>query len=337
MMTADVPALPAAIAALPDAQLAAIAAGEVQPAGVLHWQRRARALRPVVCGCALALHHWEPPPEAPRLDAAPVLLLHGGSGSWTHWVRSLRALTAAGHSVWALDLPGFGDSATVPGAADVDALLPVLATFLRDVLVGELTRRPVQILGFSLGAMTAAMLAAHMTQTLHGASASASAALAQFPVTHMVLSGPPGMGLRPRPAFQLQAWRHLDDPRAQLARHVFNLGELMLADPAHITPDTLALHVANVRRDRLPRRRLSHTDVLLRALAHAPCPVTALFGEHDRLYPRMLDQVQQRLHAATAQFRAMHRIAGAGHWVQHEAPQAFSAALLPLLADAGRT
>ena len=45
---------------------------------------------------------------------APLLLLHGGSGSWTHWLRNIDALVASGRRVLVPDLPGFGDSAA-PG------------------------------------------------------------------------------------------------------------------------------------------------------------------------------------------------------------------------------
>ena len=42
-----------------------------------------------------------------------VLLVHGGAGSWRHWVRNLAALTV-GYTVIAPDLPGLGDSARAP-------------------------------------------------------------------------------------------------------------------------------------------------------------------------------------------------------------------------------
>ncbi|MCD6078130.1 MAG: alpha/beta hydrolase fold protein, partial [Ramlibacter sp.] len=42
---------------------------------------------------------------------APLVLLHGGSGSWTHWIRNVEALAVAGRRVLVPDLPGFGDSA----------------------------------------------------------------------------------------------------------------------------------------------------------------------------------------------------------------------------------
>jgi alpha-beta hydrolase superfamily lysophospholipase len=49
-------------------------------------------------------HAWGP-------DNAPTfVLLHGGSGSWTHWIRNIEPLVAEGYRVLAVDLPGFGDS-----------------------------------------------------------------------------------------------------------------------------------------------------------------------------------------------------------------------------------
>ena len=43
----------------------------------------------------------------------PVVLLHGGSGSWTHWIKTIPEL-AEQYEVWAPDLPGLGDSAMPP-------------------------------------------------------------------------------------------------------------------------------------------------------------------------------------------------------------------------------
>ena len=43
----------------------------------------------------------------------PLVLLHGGAGSWKHWVKNIDVL-AAGREVWAADLPGMGESADPP-------------------------------------------------------------------------------------------------------------------------------------------------------------------------------------------------------------------------------
>src|SRR5690606_37875478 len=42
-------------------------------------------------------------------SGAPVVLCHGGSGSWTHWIRTIPTLRHH-YEVWVPDLPGLGDS-----------------------------------------------------------------------------------------------------------------------------------------------------------------------------------------------------------------------------------
>ncbi|WP_128422763.1 alpha/beta fold hydrolase, partial [Delftia tsuruhatensis] len=58
-----------------------------------------------------------------RAGVLPVVMLHGGSGSWTHWLRCMDALLAQGRQLWIPDLPGFGDSDGVPGGQDADTLV----------------------------------------------------------------------------------------------------------------------------------------------------------------------------------------------------------------------
>ena len=56
----------------------------------------------------LQFRYWPGPEKAPVL-----LLVHGGSGSWTHWVKNIVSLQRAYH-LWAIDLPGLGESDTLP-------------------------------------------------------------------------------------------------------------------------------------------------------------------------------------------------------------------------------
>ncbi len=288
--------------------IAAIAAGQQQSREVLHWQASASRLAHPHAGGHTTVHHWTP---AHPNSLAPLVLFHGGSGSWTHWVRSIGPLLEAGHDVWAVDLPGFGDSDVPPGVQDADGMLPVLADLLQTLF----PLQAVRLLGFSFGGMTAGMLTASYPHL----------------VKQLVLVGAPGMGLRSKQPFRLKGWRHLEDPREQLLHHIYNLGALMLQDHSRIDRDTVALHVANVRRDRLPRRRISSTDILLRSLAQVECPVAAIYGACDALYPDDLDTVEALLATHTRHWQGMQRIAGTGHWVQYEQPAAFHAALLPLL------
>ena len=89
-------------------------------------------------------------------DGFPVVLLHGGSGSWTHWLRNIAALVDAGHLVCVPDLPGFGSSAKPPGGDDADSIVEPLVCGLHEVL----SVSAFDLVGFSFGSLVAGLLAA---------------------------------------------------------------------------------------------------------------------------------------------------------------------------------
>lgn len=252
-------------------------------------------------------HVW----GAAHPGTAPLVLLHGGSGSWTHWVRNIDPLVAAGRQVWVPDLPGFGASAMPEKGTDADAMVAPLHAGLQQLVQGQ----PVDLVGFSFGGMAAGLLLAAHPQ------------LAQ----RLVLVGAPAMGVVPERQFELKAWRHLADPAQQLQVHRHNLAALMLHDPQQIDGLALDLHVANMQHDRMPRRRLSATDVLARSLPHVPCPVHVIYGRHDALYRQYIARLQAAYAAVVPDLRGFTLIEGAGHWVQFEQPEAFDAALLAAL------
>ena len=279
------------------------------PAQVLGLQRQARR-EATPCGAGdLVWHVW----GAPRGDQPPLVLLHGGSGSWTHWVRNIEGLVAAGRELWIPDLPGFGDSASPAAGGDADALVEPLAQGLL-ALFGA---RACDLVGFSFGGLTAGLLLA------------AHPGLAR----QLVLVGAPAMGVVPQRQFALKAWRHLPEA-GQLAAHRYNLAALMFRDAAQIDAHdglALGLHVQNVLRDRMPRRRLAHTDALARALPRVGCPVHAIYGRADALYKEWIVALEGAYAAAAPDFRGMTLIEDTGHWVQFERPEVFEQALLAAL------
>ena len=243
-------------------------------------------------------------------EGEPVLLLHGGAGSWTHWVRNIGALAARGLQVIVPDIPGFGDSARPPGAQDADDLLPTLEDGLQQV-VGA---RAVAAVGFSFGGLTATLWAA--------------ARPARF--AHVVLVGAPALSDERLAPLPLRPWHGLDEA-ATRAAHRHNLRVLMLAHDASIDELAVAIHGANVSRDRLRRRRLMLTDVVARTLPTLRCTVSGIWGGLDVLYRAGRLQLVHDVLGRAPGFRRVVVLPDAGHWVAYEAASAFDAELAALL------
>ena len=162
-------------------------------------------------------HAWGP------IASPTLVLLHGGSGSWTHWLRSIAVLRDAGWRVLVPDLPGFGDSDLPAGCTDVDHLPAHLHVGLQQLQGARLCAGLVSVAGFSFGGMAGALWLAEHPQD----------------AVQLVLVGAPGMGLTVPERVPLKGWRHLPTPEAQDAVHRHNLMALMLKHPESL--DALAL------------------------------------------------------------------------------------------------
>jgi pimeloyl-ACP methyl ester carboxylesterase len=256
----------------------------------------------VHAGARTVWHRWG------DRSSEPVVLLHGGSGSWTHWLLNIEALVQAGRQVLAPDMPGFGDSDKPPGARDADDLVAPLASGLAQLL----DARDFDLVGFSFGGLVGGLMASSGPAP-----------------RRLVIVGAPLLGVGVRPV-RLREWRHLD-AQAAIEVHRSNLAALMVHRPQAVTPLAIALHQAHVPLDRLRRRAMARTDTLARTLTTVTCPVVAIYGQHDVLYRDQLEAVEATLDALPT-LRGRTAIPDAGHWVQFEAPQAFDLALARALA-----
>ncbi|MGV3572627.1 MAG: alpha/beta fold hydrolase [Ramlibacter sp.] len=242
-------------------------------------------------------------------EGPPVVLLHGGSGSWTHWLRNIPALVAAGRTVWAPDLPGFGESASPPGGEDGDAIVePLLAG------LGQRVPGPFDLVAFSFGTLVATLAAARAPR-----------------VRRLVLAGAPVLPLDSGKGVEMAPWRHLATQEERDAVHARNLRAMMLHRPESITPLAIAVHAANVPQDRMRRRRLVTTRLLADTLARLRCPLWLLYGQEDVLYRGRWSELEAELRALPT-LRETVFLPDAGHWVQFEEPAAFDAHVLRMLA-----
>jgi pimeloyl-ACP methyl ester carboxylesterase len=250
-------------------------------------------------------HEWGQ--EALEQGASSLVLLHGGSGSWTHWIRNVAPLVADGFHVLAVDLPGFGDYALPDSGADVDALIEPLHAAWQTLRASD----HVSFIGFSFGGMTAALWMLAYPQD----------------ASNLILVGSPGLGITSPHRVPLKGWRHLSTEDLQIQAHRHNLLALMLHDESKLDELAMTVHRLNVARDRMPRRRLSGTPIVADALPHIACPVHVIYGEWDALYHGCMTEVENLVKNITPQLASWQLVSGSGHWVQFEAPEAFQLVL----------
>ena len=244
-------------------------------------------------------------------DGPPLVLLHGGYGSWTHWIRNVIPLSRA-FTVAAPDLPGLGESATPPEPHTAEGFARIIVEGLEIVFRGQLG---LHIAGFSFGGV----LGGHV------------AALLGNRVRAFTMVGSNGLGLVRQPTALQRLPEGASEAEAiTVARH--NLAALMIADSGKIDELAVFIQMQNAPRGRVKSRRFSRADTLARALPLIEARIDGIWGERDATaYPHLDDRARTlREVQPSARFEV---IPGAGHWVQYEAADRFN----PLLAEIVRS
>jgi pimeloyl-ACP methyl ester carboxylesterase len=236
-----------------------------------------------------------------------LVLLHGGYGSWMHWIRNVLAL-ARRFTVIAPDLPGLGESATPPEPHSAEGLARIIVDGLATILPsGE----RFHLAGFSFGGVLGGHVAALLGEQVRG----------------FTIVGSNGLGL-PRQPTQLERQKRDGTVEELLAIARHNLGVLMIADKDKIDDLAVYIQYMNAPRGRVRSRRFSRTDALIQALPRVTAQLSGIWGGRDAgAYPylderkRVLSEIQPGLRFEI--------IPGAGHWVAYEAADRFN----PLLAE----
>jgi pimeloyl-ACP methyl ester carboxylesterase len=238
-----------------------------------------------------------------------ILLVHGGAGSWRHWVRNLAALTES-HTVIAPDLPGLGDSARAPDPISAESVAQIVGQGLNTVLGAD---APIHVTGFSFGGVIAGVVAADAGNR----------------VRSLTLIGTGGLG---PPNRSVELVRVRDKTGAErLAAHRENLLRMMLADAANVDALALEIQEQNTARARLNSGFMWIGRALHDALPRVHGHVHAFWGEHEMADRAMLD-VRMGLLRQARPDATIEVLPHAGHWAFYEAPETFNAALLRILA-----
>jgi pimeloyl-ACP methyl ester carboxylesterase len=240
-----------------------------------------------------------------RWGKGPALvLLHGGYGSWTHWLKNVENF-AARYSVLACDLPGLGESADAPKPYGAESLAAIVAEGIVCIAPGE----SVAMCGFSFGSVIGGHVAAQMGKA----------------ISSFLMLGAAGLGL-PRKPLDLTRVEPGMNP-AQIAEvQRGNLVKLMFGDARRV--DDLAVHLQNenTRRGRLDSRPIAFTDTLVHILPKVSARLGAIWGAQDATAASAIEQN----FAVLRQLRPgvyCDTIAEAGHWAQWEQPTTFETKL----------
>jgi 2-hydroxy-6-oxonona-2,4-dienedioate hydrolase len=247
----------------------------------------------------------------------PLVLLHGGYGSWTHWIRNVLPLSRQ-FTVIAPDLPGLGESATPPEPWTAEGLAAIIVEGLdivlargrssssRSSVVRSARRVAPHLAGFSFGGVIGGNVAAQLGDRLRG----------------FTVVGSNGLGLERSPT-PLQRVAPGADEAEEFATHRYNLSQLMIADPDKIDELALYLQKTNHARARMRSRRFSRSGALVEALPRITARLDGIWGERDRTaFPHLAERARVlRRFQPNARFAV---VPGSGHWVAYEAADRFN-------------
>ncbi|MSO76142.1 MAG: alpha/beta hydrolase [Alphaproteobacteria bacterium] len=256
-------------------------------------------------GGRMMWHIWGAGSGRPAL-----LLFHGGSGSWIHWIRNVIPLSRH-FTVYAADMPGLGDSDPPDDVRDIWSVVHGVKRGVEAIVpAGE----RYAIAGFSFGGMVGGHVSTLLDERLRS----------------VTLVGPGGLRLprEPRPPLVRLSRERTAEGLAQGARR--NLEILMLHDPANVDGVAIHMQILNSTRAKTRSADMSAQGVLSDCLPKITTRLNAIWGEFDSTaYPHLaMREALLRRHQPDIDFRV---IPGGGHWVAFEKADEVNAALIDLL------
>ncbi|MCZ2806555.1 alpha/beta hydrolase [Modestobacter sp. VKM Ac-2983] len=277
--------------------------------------------------------------EAPHERA---LYVHGLGGASTNWT-DLAALLAVRFDGWALDLPGFGQSAPPPRYSihrHVQAVVDVLEWIVARPGPGQ--GRPVHLVGNSLGGLVSVWVAARRPDLV----ATLTLISAAMPVYRVPAAFDRAIALVLLPGVPALAERRLAG--ASPEQRVRGLLQMCFGDPSRVPPERVAEAVEETRRrDEQPWAGQALTRSLRglmssylrvgranawRMARSVRAPSLVVWGDRDKLVdPELAPRLAEVLPDSRLQVQA-----GIGHLAMLEAPEPTARAVLGLAEDAAR-
>ncbi len=245
-------------------------------------------------------------------DADPVLMLHGIGRSLDDWTEQ-HELLDGGHRIISLDLPGFGHTPPIATGMGLESLADAAVATL-DAL-GE--KRPVHVVGNSLGGAIAMTVRARHSQRVRSLALTSSAGFgAEVTPALRIISlnglGPWLLARNSRTSARRVERSLYADPSLATEKRV-DLALELAAIPGRATSFRKALLSIGGIRGTKPQWRAK----LLRAMLADPVPTLIMWGERDVVLPsaQLVAAADALPHARTVM------LPNTGHMAQAEQPE----------------
>ena len=245
----------------------------------------------------------------------PLILLHGGYGSWAHWIKQAIPFSK-NYNVLIPDMPGFGESEDLNLPHTPEKISANIAETLLKLISPEET--PI-ICGFSFGGL----IAGHLSYNLIERGLNPE---------KLILVGPGGLGAK-RGEMRNMIARHSKMSEEEIYQaHKTNLEILMMHDATKVDDWSIHIQKQNTDAHRIKSRPISSTDTLARILEKQDVPLFLLWGEKDASVGIYLEDRMSILRDINSKVR-FHVEYNLGHWIMYENDVIFNKILNNFIQD----
>jgi pimeloyl-ACP methyl ester carboxylesterase len=245
----------------------------------------------------------------------PLILLHGGYGSWAHWIKQAIPFSK-NYNVLIPDMPGFGESEDLTLPHTPEKISANIAETLLKLISPKAT--PI-ICGFSFGGL----IAGHLSYNLIERGLNPE---------KLILVGPGGLGAK-RGEMRNMIPRHSKMSEEEIYQaHKINLEILMMHDATKVDDWSVHIQKQNTDAHRIKSRPISSTDTLARILEKQDVPLFLLWGEKDASVGVYLEDRMSILRDINSKVR-FHVEYNLGHWIMYENDVIFNKILNNFIQD----
>ena len=237
----------------------------------------------------------------------PIIFLHGGYGSWRHWIKQVTYLSKD-YQILVPDMPGFGESSDLKSDHTPENISLNLYQTFRKLNITDLDN--INLVGFSFGGLISGHLSYQFLKK-------------GIELKNLILVGPGGTGARRGPMREMVRRTPKMSFEEILRAHFENLKILMINDPKNIDLLSIYIQLENTNNHRLKSRPISATDTLIKILEKQNIIPYLIFGEKDATVGPYLEERVSLFREACKDVR-IHVEIDAGHWIMYEKPDRFN-------------